>query len=72
MLNRHSLWNNTVKISDMEISHLTRTIKLLRTYAKERTNNKVNGYDTQAFGHKIHQWVHILNLEMKRRTGKTL
>lgn len=72
MLSRMSTWNNKVKIMDMDIKHLTSTIKLLRKYAKERTNGKINGYDTEAFGYKIHQWVHILNLEMKRRVGKTL
>jgi N-formylglutamate amidohydrolase len=67
MLNRFSVWNNTVKICDMEIKHLFRTIKMLHSYAKDRTKPTISGYDTDCYGHKIHQWIHIMQLEVDRR-----
>ena len=70
LLNRNSVWNDKVKIKDMDLSHIVRTIKMLRSYAKDRTKNGVNGYDTFAFGQKIHNWIHIMQLEVDRRIGK--
>lgn len=67
MLTRNSLWNNTVKIVDMDLKYLYSVRKLLHTYAKDRSKTNKSGYDTECFGYKIHQWIHILQLEIDRR-----
>lgn len=67
-MSRLSKWNGQ-KIADMDFKHLNNTLRLLKSYARDRSKGAWNGYgyDTEAYGRKLHEWVTDLDREIKKR-----
>jgi hypothetical protein len=60
--------DKSIKISEMELSHLYNTVRILHKYSKERSAKyKVNGYETVYNGRFIQEWIMDMNREIDRR-----
>jgi hypothetical protein len=71
IMSRLTTWpskDKAVKISEMDLSHLHNTVRLLHKYAEDRrVMFRRNGYETEYNGRYIQDWIMDMDREIKRR-----
>ncbi len=71
IMSRLTTWpskDKAVKISEMDLTHLHNTVRLLHKYAEDRrVMFRRNGYETEYNGRYIQDWIMDMDREIKRR-----